>query len=112
MRIASVAVRLALALAVITVLSFATIWLIRPSSAVTLAEKNKQAVAKASPTNGASPDRPNGFVSDPNNPLVQSCPTDYRVCGTKDSYQCCGPREVCCLSKDGTRFCSTGRCPS
>lgn len=111
MRISSVAVRLALALAVAAVLSCASIWLIRPSSAVTLAEKNKQSVSAESTSSNVSPDQPKGCVPDPNNPAVQDCPSGLRKCGDKD-FRCCGPKEACCTRADGSKFCSSGRCPA
>ncbi len=112
MRRASIAVRLALALAVVAVLGCATIWLIKPSSAVTLAEKNKQGVSSEVSKNSASPDQPKGCVRDPNNPAAGDCPDGTKKCGSGDSYTCCGPKEVCCVKSDGTHFCSDGRCPN
>jgi hypothetical protein len=112
MRISSVKVRLALALAVAAVLSCATIWLIRPSFAVTLAEKNKQSVSSESPNPKISPDQPNGCVVDPNNPAAEDCASGLRKCGSGRDFQCCGPKEACCTRADGSKFCSSGRCPS
>jgi hypothetical protein len=112
MRRASVAVRLALGLAVVVVLSCAALWLIRPSFAVTLAEKNKQGVSSESPKDNAPPDQPKGCTPDPNNPAAQDCPSGTSKCGSGNSYTCCGPKETCCVKSDGTHFCSDGRCPN
>ena len=107
MRRSSFAVRLALALAVAAVLSFATIWLIKPSSAVTLAEKSKQSVSSEATT-----EKPNGCVVDPNNPAAQDCASGTHKCGSDKDFRCCGPRQVCCAKAGGGYFCSDGRCPN
>src|ERR1044072_5890923 len=110
MRISPVAIRLALALAVAAVLSCATIWLIRPSSAVTLAEKNRQNVSSETTSPKESPDQPKGCVVDPNNP-AEDCPSGTKKCGSGKDIRCCGPKEACCTKADGSKFCSEGRCP-
>jgi hypothetical protein len=112
MRAVSIAVRLAVALAVVAVLSCATIWLIRPSSAVTLAEKNKQGVSSESSRNNVSSEQPKECLPNPNNPAVSDCPSGTSKCGSGDSYTCCGPKQRCCVKSDGTPFCSDGRCPN
>jgi hypothetical protein len=112
MRVVSSAAKLALVIAVAAVLSCATIWLIRPSSAVTIAENNKQGISSELPKNNVSPDQPKGCVPNPNNPAIQDCPSGTSKCGTGDSYTCCGPKERCCVNKDGVHFCSDGRCPN
>ena len=111
MRTITIVIRLALALAAIVVLS-ATFWLVRPSSAVALAEKNKQALSSESPKNNPSREQVKACVPNINNPVLGDCPSGTSKCGSGDDAVCCGPKERCCVKADGSHFCSDGRCPN
>jgi hypothetical protein len=53
----------------------------------------------------ASQAETSAMTSEPTDQI--DCPDGTRSCGER----CCGEKEACCTSSDGTKYCDSGRCP-